>query len=350
MASGEDLIDVRPDERLDIMRLADYLEARVEGAEGTPTVRQFSGGHANLTYLLTYPGAEYVLRRPPRGPVAPGAHDMEREHGVLEKLWAAFPPAPRSLFYCADDSVIGAPFFLMERKSGVVVRKEVPAEFGQGEDPRQNRKLSEVVIDTMVAFHHVDPAAAGLATLGRPEGFLERQVEGWTRRWHAAAEEQGDDAEALIAWLRSHLPRSNRVTLVHNDWRLDNMAVHPADPGRCVAVYDWDMCTRGDPLADLGTTLAVWYDRDEEPSELNPMPTTTDGWMTRADAIERYAAATDVDPSDVGYYVVFGSFKMAVILQQIYIRWARGQTRDERFATMGGAARRLLRLAEQRAG
>lgn len=344
--AAQELIPVRTDERFDAAVVAAYLSDRLDADHGELTVRQFAGGHANLTYLLRYSdGTEYVLRRPPLGPVAPGSHDMAREHGVLKGLWRAFPQAPRSYLLCEDLTVIGSPFFVMERKNGVVIRREVPDVFGGGQDPTANRKLSEVVIDTLVDFHSVAPADAGLADLGHPEGFLERQVEGWAQRWHGSKEQDWAVADELITWLRTELPTSPPPALVHNDWRLDNMAVSPDDPGVCVAVYDWDMCTQGDPLADLGTLLSVWYDEDEAPSALNPMPTSAPGFMDRRAAIERYAQRSRIDPAAVDYYVVFGSFKMAVIVQQIYIRYVRGQTKDDRFAVMGDAARHLMELA-----
>lgn len=343
-----DLITVRADEMIDVERLARYLARQLDGAEGVPQVRQFSGGHANLTYLLTYPETEFVLRRPPLGPVAPGAHDMAREYRVLSRLWNSFPPAPRAYVLCEDESVIGSAFFVMERRDGVVVRNGVPERFGGGADEAANRKLSEVVIDTLAEFHAVDPASCGLDDLGRPEGFLIRQVAGWMERWHGARHEDNPIAERVGDWVASRVPASPLPTLLHNDWRLDNMAVDPNDPGRCVAVYDWDMCTRGDPLADLGTVLSVWYAADEVPASLNPMPTTVPGFMTRSAALDRYGRLTGRDLSGFDWYLVFGTWKVAVVLQQIYIRWLRGQTRDQRFERMGAGAQRLFELAAQR--
>jgi aminoglycoside phosphotransferase (APT) family kinase protein len=344
-----EVIDVRPDEQLDLERLSAYLQGRLQGARGSLTVRQFAGGHANLTYLLVYPHAEYVLRRPPLGQIASGSHDMNREFNVLARLWQAFPPAPRAYLLCEDEAVIGAPFFVMERRYGVVVRNSVPEQFGSGEDPDANRKLSEVVIDTLAEFHAVDPSACGLDDLGRPDGFLERQVQGWLARWEKARHEENPIADHVARWVADHRPlHSPPPTLLHNDWRLDNMAVSADDPGRCVAVYDWDMCTRGDPLADLGTVLAVWYDDGEAPATLNPMPTTVPGFMSREQALWRYEAKSGLDISGFDWYLVFGTWKIAVVLQQIYIRWMRGQTKDERFGAMGVGARRLFELAEER--
>ncbi|MGH8872562.1 MAG: phosphotransferase family protein [Acidimicrobiia bacterium] len=345
----EDVIEVRGDERFDVERLAIWIARNDSLPQGRPKTRQFAGGKANLTYLLEFTdGTELVLRRPPLGPVAESAHDMTREYTVLSRLWRGFDKAPRALALCEDTSVIGAPFFLMERKPGVVIRDVVPEGFGGGNDPEANCKLSTVVVDTLVELHSVEPAGCGLGDLGRPQGFLERQVEGWWRRWDHAKHEDNPVAEELGVWLRAHLPRSGPPTLIHNDWRLDNMAVSPDDPGRCVAVYDWDMATRGDPLADLGTLMASWYDDGEERSTLSPMPTTAPGWLDRAAALERYGDRSGRQLSDVDWYVVFGTWKLGVVLQQIYIRWLRGQTQDHRFEPLGEGARALFRVAAER--
>jgi hypothetical protein len=224
-------------------------------------VRQFGGGHANLTYQLCYgegdDAIEYVLRRPPLGPVAATAHDMKREYRVLSKLWQAFPKAPRAFLFCEDPSVIGAEFVVMERRHGIVVRAFVPPEFGGGKDPVANRKLSEVVIGTLVEFHAVDPASVGLESLGKPAGFLERQVAGWTGRYERAKTTEIPIANEVNRWLLENRPESPPATLVHNDWKLDNMAVAEDDPGRCVAVYDWDMCTIGDPMRARGSPETI---------------------------------------------------------------------------------------------
>jgi aminoglycoside phosphotransferase (APT) family kinase protein len=344
-----DLIDVRPDERFDVDRLTDWLGG-VEGLPSdTPEVAQFGGGKANLTYLLRFPdGSELVLRRPPLGPVARGAHDMAREYRVLSKLWRSFDKAPRAVAYCGDESVIGSDFFLMERRDGVVVRGSIPEQFGAGGDRDATRKLSEVVIDTLAEFHSVDPLACGLDDLGHPEGFLRRQVEGWQRRWDKAKHQDNPLATEVGGWLADHLPSETTPTLLHNDWRLDNMAVAPDDPGHCVAVYDWDMATRGDPLADLGTLMGSWFDPGEAPGVLSMMPTQTPGWLGRAAAVDRYIEKSGNESTDVEWYLVFGAWKLAVILQQIYIRWLRGQTQDDRFATLDEGARHLFRLAADR--
>ena len=248
-----DVIDVRPDEKLDETALAAYLRGKLAGSENELTIRQFGGGAANLTYLLDYGTAQYVLRRPPLGPVAASAHDMGREYRVLSVLWRAFPYAPRAFLFCDDPAVIGAPFFVMERRQGVVVRRSLPAAFaGQPDAPR---RMSEALVDALAAFHAVDYAALGLGDLGKPQGFLTRQIEGWYQRWNAAKTTELADMERVYGWLRDNQPASAAVSLVHNDYKLDNVMLAADDPGRVVAIFDWDMCTLGDPLADLGALL-----------------------------------------------------------------------------------------------
>ncbi|MFQ5458151.1 MAG: phosphotransferase family protein, partial [Myxococcota bacterium] len=304
------------------------------------------------TYLLRFGSGEgsveYVLRRPPIGPVAKSAHDMGREYRALSRLYRAFPPAPRAFVYCEDPSLIGAPFFVMERRHGVIVRKEVPPVFGGGRDSSANRKLSEVVIDTLVDFHAVDPAACDLQDIGKPEGFLARQVEGWTARYERSKTRDIPLAIELSKWLLDSLPKSPGATLVHNDWRLDNMAVAEDDPGRCVAVYDWDMCTLGDPLTDIGTVLCMWVNRGEGFGDGAPMPTEVPGWMSREEAGARYGERSGRDMALLPYYIVFGTFKVGVVLQQIYHRYHIGQTKDERFAGFGAMAEMLFAVAASR--
>jgi len=347
-----EVIPVRQGEELDPDTIAGALRGRVPGSDLPLQIQQFGGGHANLTYLLRFGSGsnvvEYVLRRPPIGPVAPGSHDMSREFKALSSLHRGFPLAPRAYYLCEDPSLIGGPFFVMERRHGIVVRGGVPQAFGGGRDPVANRKLSQVVIDTLVDFHAVDPKPIGLDEMGRPEGFLERQVKGWAGRWERSRTGDLPIAEEVLHWLLDQLPASPPPTPLHNDWRLDNMAVAEDDPGRCVAVYDWDMFTIGDPLADLGTVLATWSDPGETPAGTNPMPTQSAGFLTRAEAVTRYGERSGRDVSRVPYYLVFGTFKMAVVLQQIYFRFYKGQTQDARFATLNAGAESLFKLAASR--
>jgi len=322
----DDTIDVRAEERFDEARLDAYLREAfakqddLPALEGELEVRQFGGGHANLTYLLRYlqpqgEALELVLRRPPLGPVAPKSHDMKREYRALSVLWRAFSYAPRAYHYCADPAVLGAHFLVMERRDGVVVRGAIPEVFGGGADEVANRRISEAIVDVLAELHDVDPAKVGLDDFGRPEGFLARQVRGWGERYERARTSDLALPGELVRWLEANLPESPPPALLHNDWRLDNMALSPSDPGRCTAVYDWDMCTLGDPLCDLGTVLVAWPAPDEPAAGPGAMPTHAPGFLAREEAVERYCARRGVDPASVPYYQVFGNFKMAVVLQ-----------------------------------
>ena len=266
-------ISIREDEDFDHQRLAAYLRGKLPGSDQALTIVQFGGGHANLTYLLRYgvPGGdpravarhEYVLRRPPLGPVAATAHDMGREYRVLSVLHRAYPLAPQAYLFCEDASVLGAPFFVMERRCGTVVRRVIPPEFGGGGDAAVNRSISQALIDALADLHDVDYRAIGLESLGKPEGFLRRQIDGWAGRYERSKTREVQMVDDLVAWLRERQPASPPATLLHNDWRLDNMMLDTNDAGRVEAVFDWDMCTLGDPLCDLGTLLASWMEPGE---------------------------------------------------------------------------------------
>jgi len=356
LAMSSDAIDsetiiVREDETFDEPTVAAYLHEHLEGAAGAMEVRQFGGGHANLTYLLRFAGEgeprEFVLRRPPLGPVAKGAHDMKREFEALSRLWRVFEPAPRAFLFCDDLDVIGAEFLVMERRHGVVIRSVVPPVFGGGTDAAANRKISEVVIDTLADFHEVDPVAVGLEFLGRPDGFLQRQVQGWGDRYERAKTNDHVGPADLVRWLEANLPESLPATLLHNDWKLDNMAVAEHDPGRCVAVYDWDMCTVGDPLCDLGTVLCSWRDQADTGEGVPGAMPWGDGFLIAEEGARRYCERRGIDPALVPYYRVFGIFKMGVVIQQIYVRYHRGQTQDERFKVMEPLAIALFERALQ---
>ena len=345
--AAAELIAERPDERLDTTRLEPYLREHLPRADGKLSVAQFHGGKANLTYLLRFGDSEFVLRRPPLGPIPPGAHDMRREHRVLSALSRCYRLAPRSLLLCEDETIIGAVFIVEERRVGFVIRDDLPAEFAGR--PELNRRIGFALVDALAELHAVDPSEIGLGDLGRVAGFLERQLSGWSRRWEAslggAEEAQSRAAMApVLDWLARTLPKERAGALLHNDYRLDNCLLDVVDPARIVAVLDWDMCTQGDPLADLGYMLNYWVEPGDDPAwrGIAAMPTWRDGFPTRAAAIARYAERTGGDVGDVLWYQVFAAFKLAVIIQQIYIRYVRGQTQDARFATYW---RRVIGLA-----
>jgi aminoglycoside phosphotransferase (APT) family kinase protein len=291
-----------------------------------------------------------VLRRPPLGPVAPKSHDMAREYTVLSRLYRAFPLAPRAFVFSDNAAVVGAPFLVMERRHGIVIRKELPERF-RGR-PELCRRIGEMMVDALADLHAVDPEAVELGELGRPEGFMARQVRGWAARWEAAKTEDVPAFDRLTEWLGGRVPAAPRVSLVHNDFKLDNMMVDAQDPGRPVAVFDWDMCTVGDPLADLGTLLAYYTEPGDSPERkaFAEMPTAEPGFPTRAQVVQRYAARHGLDVSNARWYEVFGIWKTAVVIQQLYVRLHRGQTRDERFRTYGARARSLIASAQELAG
>ncbi|NBC18603.1 MAG: phosphotransferase [Bacteroidetes bacterium] len=340
-----DTIEVRPDEQFDEGRLADYLRGQLPGTDNDLTVWQFGGGAANLTYLLDYGTHQYVLRRPPLGPVARGAHDMEREYAVLSRLHEAYPPAPRAFLYCDDEDVIGADFFIMERREGIVVRKTLPEVFDTPDAPRQ---MAFALVDALVDLHAVDYDAVGLGDLGEPEGFIERQVEGWWRRWNKAKTDDLDAMHGVVEWLRDHLPESSDATLVHNDYKLDNAMLDPDDPSHLVAVFDWDMCTLGDPLNDLGALLTYWIQADDpQPFHFMAMMPVDERFPTRQELAQRYADRSGRDIADLQYYHALGLYRLTVILAQIYIRYQRGQTQDERFAALGDLMPLTAQAAQQ---
>jgi len=338
-------IPVRPGEEIDLLAVEAYLTASLPGFPGGPLrLTQFGTGASNLTYLLrTETGWEAVLRRPPQGPVAPKAHDMSRECRILQRLNPVFPLAPKPYLLCEDPAVIGAPFYLMEAREGVVLDKVIPPEL-QGRT-LDFRLISERLVQTLVELHSVDWQAAGLAEIGHPEGYLQRQVEGWIGRYQRAKTEEVPEADQISRWMLEHLPESPAPTIVHNDYKLNNVMLDQTDPGRIVAVLDWEMATVGDPLTDVGGLLAYWLEPGEEVEGILTSVTTLPGFMKRDHLLEVYARKSGRDLSQIGYYQAFALFKVAVIVQQIYYRWAKGQTQDPRFASLGRMAVHLLRRA-----
>lgn len=330
-----DTIAVRADEQIDQPRLAAYLRDQLSEADQTLTIRQFGGGAANLTYLLDYGTHQYVLRRPPLGPVAPSAHDMSREYRVLSVLYRAFDYAPQAYHLCEDASIIGAPFFIMERKQGIVVRRSLPSEYDHIDNAPQQMSLA--MVDALADFHAVDYEALGLGTLGKPEGFIERQVEGWYGRWQKAKVDDLPDMDTVYAWLKAHLPPTTAASLVHNDYKLDNVMLATDNPAQLVAVFDWDMCTLGDPLADLGTLLTYWTEPTDPPylQMTAMMPIGDSRFPTRDELVQRYAERSGRDVTHIRFYHALGLFRLVVICAQIYIRYKRGQTQDQRFESFG---------------
>ncbi|MGB7599737.1 MAG: phosphotransferase family protein [Candidatus Sulfotelmatobacter sp.] len=337
-------ITARVGEELNLERLQPFLFEHF-GRNKPIVVEQFPSGHSNLTYLLHLGGREFVLRRPPFGSKVPSAHDMAREYRVLSRLHDCYPAAPRVILYCDDPSILNAPFYLMERIRGVIIRRDPPP--GMPFPPKIARELSEAFIDNLARLHRVDYSAIGLADLGKPEGYVERQVRGWIERYHNSKTHDFPDVERISAWLIERMPASQQTALIHNDYKYDNLVLDPADITKIVGVLDWEMCTLGNPFTDLGTALAYWCDPEdpEELQETRSAPTTLPGTLSRTQLIERYIAAMGIDSPDMTFYLTFARFKVAVILQQIYYRYAQGLTQDERFVTLPKRIRTLLRAS-----
>jgi aminoglycoside phosphotransferase (APT) family kinase protein len=341
--------EVRAEDDFDRERLATYLRGRIPGAEATLEVRQFRGGHSNLTYLLRLGASEWVMRRPPHGVLPKSAHDMGREFRVLSRLWEEFPPAPRALWFCDDLAILGVPFFIMERRRGIVIRKREPLPAVLANSAAAMRRVSAAFVDALADLHRVDYERIGLGGLGRPDGFLARQVRSWMDRWERAKTREVPLMNRLGAWFAANLPPAQPPTLIHNDFFLHNVMIADGDPGRVVAVLDWEMSTLGDPLVDLGIALAYWRDRSD-PAELlalNPDENHTlrEGFMTRAELAERYARRTGRDLSAIDFHVAWAHWKTATVVEQLYARYARGDTTDERYATMVNEAPVLARAA-----
>ena len=335
---------VRPGEELPVERLTAYLQERL-GLDGPIAIEQFPSGHSNLTYLLRVGDLELVLRRPPFGAEKiKRGHDMEREYRILSGLSRVYAKAPKPLLFCDDASVIGAPFYVMERVQGVILRREPPPGFDLS--PQRMRTLSQAFIDNLVDIHSVDVEAAGLSQLGRPEGYVRRQITGWVERYQNARTDSIADMERVARWLLEKMPEESGAALIHNDYKYDNLVL---DPGNFSirAVLDWEMATVGDPLMDLGTTLGYWVEPDD-PEELQSIRfclTTLPGNLTRAQLVERYAAKSERAVENVLFYYVYALFKIAVIAQQIYYRYVQGYSQDERFAAMIHGVRALARVA-----
>lgn len=319
-------------------KLAAWLKEQGHDFAPEPPPRQFAGGFGNLNYMLEIDGKQYVLRRPPAGPLPPGANDMNREHTVLKGLWREFPLAPRAILFCDDEDVLGAPFFVMEYRPGLVVHDTLPDVLTD-----EGKALSEMMVGVLADFHAVGPAKVGLEALGKPEGFLERAVKGWIKRAHVASEDIYEDkrppkpAREMAQWLEAQPIPQGDVTLLHNDFKLNNIVLNPERPTEPIAVLDWDMCTRGDPFFDLGTLISYWVEEgDPEPMKaLNQMPTDNPGFLKRREVVELYAQRSGRDVSDFHFHHVLGVYKLGIIFLQLYARYCRGTVRDPRYAALG---------------
>lgn len=346
MSSLDQAKAVRPGESLDAGTIVAYLKENLPGLDGPVTVRQFHSGFSNLTYLITVGKTELVLRRPPFGKKAKTAHDMSREYRILSALKPVFAYVPAALIYCDDPTVMDVPFYVMERMRGVILRKELPEALTL-HAPVASR-LCQRWVDVLSDLHGLDYQGCGLADLGNPDGYMSRQISGWSKRYRDARTDDVPDFESVMSWLSASRPSDHaKPALVHNDYKLDNVILDPADPTRIVAVLDWEMATIGDPLMDLGASLGYWVQPDDsdELKLIRTLPSLSPGMLTRRQIVEWYEKKTATTVADFAWYYCFGLFRLAVIAQQIYYRFFHGQTIDARFRMLGVAVGILERAA-----
>ncbi|WP_181347153.1 phosphotransferase family protein [Thalassobacillus sp. CUG 92003] len=349
---SSDTIPVRKGEELDTYALEAYLRAHLSDMPDEPLqVAQFPSGHSNLTYVLSAGSWEAVLRRPPLGPVAPKAHDMKRESTVLEALHPIFPLAPEPYLYTDDTSIIGSEFFVMERRHGVVIDTAFPE--GIDETPEKGRRISQSMVDTLVTLHSLDYSQTKLAEMTKPDGFLERQVYGWIKRYDKAKTDDVAGVAELTDWLAFNIPTSPAPAIIHYDFKCNNALFDPNDVGSLRGLFDWEMTTVGDPLADLGVALSYWIEEDD-PEALKKgfgkTPVTVrEGFYSRREFAEAYARQSGSDLTHLHFHVTFAYFKLAVIAQQIYYRFVNGQTDDQRFAGFDRTVAALIAHANKTA-
>lgn len=339
----KETIPVRPGEELHRDDVEQFLRKQIPDLpEGSLEVEQFAAGHSNLTYLLRIGDWEAVLRRPPIGPVAPKTHDMEREYRILSLMHKVYPLAPKPYVFNNDLRVMEAPFYVMERRKGIVIDRTWPEEADSSSETR--RLVSEAFVDTLVELHAVDWEGAGLASIGHPSGYMERQVHGWIQRYERAKTDELPLVEENAKWLIDRLPLSPAATIIHNDFKLNNLIFSLQDLGKVEAVVDWEMTTIGDPLSDLAVAVSYWAEADDaELTENGFSPVTTlPGFINRHEFMELYAKKSGRDLHAFDYYMAFAYFKVAVICQQIYFRWKNGQTQDPRFERLDKMAISLM--------
>jgi aminoglycoside phosphotransferase (APT) family kinase protein len=341
--------DVRAEDAVDLERLREYLGPRLSGLAGPLELRQFPSGASNRTYLLRNGDREWVLRMPPLGTKAATAHDMGREFRVLGRLHPVFPLCPRPLLACDDETILGTPFYLMERLRGLILRRDLPPGFTYSSE--EARQLCENLVAAQARLHAIDWQIAGLGDVGHPNGYVERQVRGWNERYRRARTADGPDGESVMSWLEANRPPDNpRPVVVHNDYRLDNVVLDPDDAVTIRGVLDWEMATIGDPLMDLGCSLAYWVEAGDPPEleRLRLQPSHLPGMLTRREMVELYAERSGREVGDSSFYEIFGLFRLAVIAQQIYYRYARGETASRRAAALGGFVPVLVAAAAAR--
>jgi aminoglycoside phosphotransferase (APT) family kinase protein len=346
--------EVREEDSLDLTAVDAWLKQHLADLHGSPQIRQFPGGASNITYLIRYGARELVLRRPPAGVKAKSAHNMLREAQVMAALKDVFPHVPQILARCDDPTVLGSDFYVMERLRGIILRRELPPELGL--DEAGVRQLCRRFIERLVELHQVDATRPELAALGKGEGYIARQVVGWSERWRKALTDDSDPCDDVLAWLAQKQPANETaICVIHNDYRFDNVVLDPANPLDIIGVLDWEMATLGDPLMDLGGSLAYWVQADDDAvfQSFRRQPTHVPGMLSRREVVDYYAERSGWRVDHFDFYEIFGLFRLMVIIQQIYRRFVLGQTSNPQFAGFGQAAnymgqrcRRLIACSE----
>ncbi|MDX1692926.1 MAG: phosphotransferase family protein [Ketobacteraceae bacterium] len=338
---------IREGEELDVSAVDNWLKSHVEGLAGTPTIRQFPGGSSNLTYLIRYDNRELILRRPPFGTKAKSAHDMGREYRVMSALKPVYPYVPEMVAYCEDESVLGCEFYAMDRLKGIIPRKELPEGLNLSESDVS--ALCKAVVDRLIDLHKIDYKAAGLESLGKGWGYVDRQIDGWSKRYVNAKTDDVPGYEKVMEWLDANRQEQIGVCVVHGDYRFDNVVLNPDQPTEVIGVLDWEMATLGDPLMDLGNTLSYWIEANDPPPMhmMRLQPTHLKGMMSRSEVFDYYCRQMGFKDVNFSFYRVYGLFRVAVILQQIYYRFYHGQTQDQRFAAYGQVVNFLEQLCLQ---
>jgi aminoglycoside phosphotransferase (APT) family kinase protein len=337
---------VRKEDVLNQHKLSVYLSKHLDtfNINDELNIKQYSGGASNLTYLLQWQDKQVILRTAPRGANIKSAHDMGREFNVLNKITPYFKYAPKTYLYCQDNEIIGRPFYLMEKIEGIIPRKTFPMSVS----PTQAHGLCMELIDVHVALHQIDIEKTGLIELGKAEGYIQRQVSGWNKRYKNATIEGSMPAVELMQWLEDNQPEDTKACLIHNDYKFDNVVISKKQPYKIIAVLDWEMATIGSPLMDLGCSLAYWIEKNDPPElqAIRMMPTNIEGMMTRQEIIDYYGKQTNTDMRHFNYFYIFGLFRLAVIVQQIYKRYVQGKTTNPAFKSFGEIAKVLIRQAE----
>ncbi len=335
MSQNDESVKVRPGEEFDVNKVGEFIRSKIPGVTGPISVEQYPSGYSNLTYLIKLGEKELVLRRPPLGRKAKTAHDMKREYTILNALHPVFPLCPKPLCYTDDESIMGDSFYIMDRLEGIILRKEMPS--GIELEPDEMRTLCENLTDTQLRLHSINYEKIGLADFGKPEGYVRRQVEGWSERYRTARTDDAPSFDEVMKWLSANIrPDLDRPAIIHNDYKFDNVVLKRDSPLQIIGILDWEMATIGDPLMDLGSSLAYWVQNDDPPEAqaIRLLPTNVPGALTRAQIVERYTTKAGIRVDNFDFYYCFGLFRLAVIAQQIYYRYFHGQTKDTRFKTL----------------